>query len=1229
MWRKKAGLYLGTCLLIMILPLIGQGKIYVKGSFLNHPWDEHFHMTGNGAGIVASTVPKAEFGGTACQYKIHDKSQGIWLGPVYPPGSNMEIRYDMPPVEDILFYYVVEDQSGWGWRPGRNAFGDSWTGLHNPDGTPRRWVATGSFNADLGCAAPWRPSCLASEMFDNGTGGDLIPGDGIFTFRMVAQNGYTDSLWKAVSFKPDLPSGEPDWSGITHLGTNGWAIGGPPPGNPVEARINAQKGQVVFLEMDALRGRLRTTVLEPKLLLNEVVSASGQAGSAAEFIEIYNPNDFRVALRDYYLSDRHDYYRMVESSPPAMPQGDFITRFPADGHIGPGQYQTIALNGADSFTQTYGTCPSYTLGPSTVCSATQMRPAYADSIGTLPSLREAGEPVVLYYLPSASDGGRWDRGWDVDYVYYGSPDAGNPQVDKTGIQLDSVSDLDNRASLFSSEKSPQEQSRAEAPLTGEALARRSPAEGSQTLGGNGLTGLDETSEAMTASWIRSPTPTPNGPNFHALSGRIILSDNPVDQSGTVVSVTLGGHLYSTATGNVGSYTLSPLPPGTHRVSASRPEYIPSALTGVVVTQDVQGLNLTLKKVDSVEVIPSDDTALLVGDALTLKAEVRAAGSVVENPVITWKTTAPSIAGVTQGVVTGLSVGTSQISALAFGVESKRVDFYISAEPEQVVVTPAQALLELGTQQGFSALAIDANGRTFQNISVTWQSQHPSIASVNQSGLVTAQGAGLSTLIATVGQRIGKATIQVIRKVTAIDITPAQSTLYGPGNTLQLTALAKDSGGASIAEVPLQWESDNPIVATVNASGLVTARAQGTVHITARFRTTTSAPATLTVKPSLVTITVTPPTAELFGSGTRTRFQAEARDINGNIIEGVSLNWNSIDPGIATIDETGWATAIATGVTQITASQGDLFSNVVLLHVKKAVEQIEVTPVAATLFGAGDSQQFKAVARDNSGHDQPSAPLTWNSSNRSVAIIDAHGLVTAIGPGTTEITASFNLVTSNVVVLVVEETILSIEVTPASAQVFRTETVTAFSARARGQSGAIVSGVPFSWKSANPAVATVDEDGKVTALSPGQAAITASYRGITSNRALFTVRDRVGSIVITPDPSYIAIGATQQYRAVIRDTTNRLITELSITWSSSRPAVASIHPAYGQALGKSPGSTMITASVEGKTSDPVLLVVNEMVKHGCSCRIDSGTGPVRLLPPLAILFILLLRRRQSK
>ena len=151
----------------------------------------------------------------------------------------------------------------------------------------------------------------------------------------------------------------------------------------------------------------------------------------------------------------------------------------------------------------------------------------------------------------------------------------------------------------------------------------------------------------------------------------------------------------------------------------------------------------------------------------------------------------------------------------------------------LTVTPASdSLFAIGDTATFTAMAADANGHSVEDIDVTWTSDNPNIVTVDAEGLATAVANGTATVRASFEQLSGTAQVTVRQVVAAVTVSPALHTFYVIGETVTFTAAAADANGHPVVSIAPIWESSAPLVATVDANGVVTAVGDGETRITA-------------------------------------------------------------------------------------------------------------------------------------------------------------------------------------------------------------------------------------------------------------------------------------------------------------------------------------------------------------------------------------------------------------
>ena len=238
--------------------------------------------------------------------------------------------------------------------------------------------------------------------------------------------------------------------------------------------------------------------------------------------------------------------------------------------------------------------------------------------------------------------------------------------------------------------------------------------------------------------------------------------------------------------------------------------------------------------------------------------------------------------------------------------------------------------------------------------------------------------------------------------TTVTVSPATHELTALGTTVQLSVEVRDQNARVMAGATVTWTSSASSMATVDASGLVTAAGNGTATITASAGSA-SGSAVVTVMQSVASVEVSPSVYELTALGQTVQLTAEAFDENGHAVAGAEFSWESSDAAVATVDAGGLVTAVAEGVATITASAGEASGSAVV-PVMQPVASVQVSPSAETI-GLGSTLQLTAEAFDENGEAVAGVEFSWESSDAAVAAVDAGGLVTGVAEGVATITAS--------------------------------------------------------------------------------------------------------------------------------------------------------------------------------------------------------------------------------
>ncbi len=183
-------------------------------------------------------------------------------------------------------------------------------------------------------------------------------------------------------------------------------------------------------------------------------------------------------------------------------------------------------------------------------------------------------------------------------------------------------------------------------------------------------------------------------------------------------------------------------------------------------------------------------------------------------------------------------------------------------------------------------------------------------------------------------------------ISSVAVSPDALTFNAVGDTSRVTAVALDGSGAPLPDANFSWASLNADVATVDATGLVTARGNGATMIVAALGGQADS-VRVTVTQTIVSLGGLADTTTLV-RGERRNLTAHAQDPNGAPVPNAPISWVSRQPNVASVDAVGHVTALAVGETVIVAALGSLADSTRLRVVAPATVIVEpASPVAAS------------------------------------------------------------------------------------------------------------------------------------------------------------------------------------------------------------------------------------------------------------------------------------------
>ena len=336
----------------------------------------------------------------------------------------------------------------------------------------------------------------------------------------------------------------------------------------------------------------------------------------------------------------------------------------------------------------------------------------------------------------------------------------------------------------------------------------------------------------------------------------------------------------------------------------------------------------------------------------------------------------------------------------------------------------------------------------------------------------------------------------------VTVNPVSATLTAIEETTRLTAEVRDQNGQVMSAVAIAWTSSDASIVAVDASGLVTAAANGSATITATAGSA-SGTAAVTVAQEVSAVSVAPATATLVAFGDTVRLVAEAADANGHAVADSEFRWESSDTLVAVVNDSGLVESLAAGEVTVTATTSGVTGAAGLTVVSPLPETVAVSPDTVRLTALGQTAQLAAEVRDQLGRVIEGIAVAWSSLDTLVASVNPAGLVTAAGLGETMVSATAGDASGGAVVAVTQSP-GSVVVSPAEGRIGPGDTLRLV-AEVFDANGNRVSGAAPAWSSSDATVARVDYSGLVTGVAEGTATISATA-GTASGTATITVEN---------------------------------------------------------------------------------------------------------------------------
>ena len=455
--------------------------------------------------------------------------------------------------------------------------------------------------------------------------------------------------------------------------------------------------------------------------------------------------------------------------------------------------------------------------------------------------------------------------------------------------------------------------------------------------------------------------------------------------------------------------------------------------------------------------------------------------------------------------------------------------------------------------------------------------------------------------------------QTVAAGTAVPVKPAVRITDAHGNAIRNASVtfAVSAGGGSATGTSAATDSTGTATVggwTVGSTGAQTLTATSGA-LTATFTAFLSGTTTATIASTKLNLHVD----TLTSLGDAVTLSAQAYDASNAPLRG-TFTWVSRTPATATVSSAGLVTAAANGSTWVVVTEAGGTKDSAQIVVQQRVATVMVTPATRSIY-LTRNYTLTAAAVDGRGHPMGgTTKFTWASNATAVATVDTTGLVTGVGLGPAQITATAGGVTG-VAQITVLTPITRIVVGRDSAGLLITDTTSlkalgytrTFIAVAHDTLDAPMTGVTFTWASTNPSVAALDSitgtTTRATAAANGVTSITATAQGVTGSAGL-KVAQVLASIQLTPDTLAVAVSGAGALTARGLDANGRFISGGTFKYASGQPAVATVDSATGVVTGVANGTAFVTATSGTIVSDTAVVQVGGTVPARISFGRDT-------------------------
>ena len=572
----------------------------------------------------------------------------------------------------------------------------------------------------------------------------------------------------------------------------------------------------------------------------------------------------------------------------------------------------------------------------------------------------------------------------------------------------------------------------------------------------------------------------------------------------------------------------------------------------------------------------------------------------------------------------LAAGRFVITAIAeVNSETATAQLVVTAQQEvtKVAFTEDKRNLFVGdTDDLLSLIQWNEGLTTPYDTSLTWSTGNASVATVDDTGVVTATGVGRTYVYAKASNGL-RAKILVIVDAKVEGVTLSQENYELWVNEIAFIKATPNPANAKYTKV--EYTSDDDTIATVSTDGRIVAKKGGTTYITATItwtdadgnNQTASARAKVFVKTPVKSVEVrrvdTDTNDDIYAKKRGETIQLKAVITPAEAYD-KALTWSSENEAIATVDQNGKVTTVGKGTTYIYAkcmngtygTDGNGTPAVGMIKIIVGAEddiQLDITPTRSEVY-PGENVQYTTTLTPEEAY---AGELTWSSDNSDV-VIDSTGVamvsktakaglanITAtmtFADGTTETAKALLYIKTDVNSLKFEKDAMTIYLDEDDylSPIFNDGATTP-------------SDTSITWTSDDSSIVSVDSYGKIHANKLGTTWISAySYNKLRAQMLVKVIAAPTG-VKLSEE---VISGFAGEKHDIGYTFTPDYTTETGVTWSTNNADVAYYDTYTNKIVMKGAGSCWITITANdthhGVITDKVKVNVRQKVTGVTIC-----------------------------